>query len=621
MAPSLPCEWEDDFWADEHSFPLDAADVESPLKPEELQVLRAQYEKEGEYVGLQTKFNYAWGLIKSTSRPDQQEGVRLLSEIFRNSRERRRECLYYLALGNYKLGNYAEARRYNELLLELEPANLQAGSLKSLIDEKVAKEGLTIPYTTKPRCLTRALLSYAATNPVFSKSSYDALSRRGTNRRAPAGRTTSSPSDNFRTQWPNLAADFAFALLSCPNLRGSLSGSFRAKRSARQPVQHGHEAPYRSWRHATLRRHGPRDCGLQVVPPRRRLCESEIANIVLVWIVILPRVVVVRMVVGVGATEIGRRPQGQQQGSGQGQGEGLFSGPGSNANQSGSQDAANQGADGGPQVRGGRFTYHGGVRILPRDLNSAGRAEPVDELTNVMTGLFAAFGAPPGHVHAHGPAQGGAQGLFGGEHNHGAGEQFAGNPILNLFSAMGMMGPGNMGDFVYSQEGLDRIVSQLMEQTATSNAPGPATQADIDALPRKEVTEEMLGEEHKAECSICMDEVNIGEQVTLLPCKHWFHHACISAWLLEHDTCPHCRKGITKGGQDQSNNPAPSGSQEDPTSQMPGAFTAGDGAAAPAGSPDPRSPNQGGTSDNGDAGSGNGGISDRIRRGLFGSPQ
>ncbi|KAF2010281.1 mitochondrial fission 1 protein [Aaosphaeria arxii CBS 175.79] len=119
-----------------------AADVESPLKPDELQVLRAQFEKEGEYVGLQTKFNYAWGLIKSNHRAEQQEGVRLLSEIFRNSRERRRECLYYLALGNYKLGNYAEARRYNELLLELEPANLQAGSLKNLIDEKVAKEGL-----------------------------------------------------------------------------------------------------------------------------------------------------------------------------------------------------------------------------------------------------------------------------------------------------------------------------------------------------------------------------------------------------------------------------------------------------------------------------------------------
>ncbi|THY43497.1 mitochondria fission 1 protein [Aureobasidium pullulans] len=113
-----------------------------PLKPAELQVLRHQYEKEGEYVSLQTKFNFAWGLIKSTQRPEQQEGVRLLTEIFRSSPDRRRECLYYLALGNYKLGSYAEARRYNELLVDLEPNNLQAQSLRQLIDDKVAKEGL-----------------------------------------------------------------------------------------------------------------------------------------------------------------------------------------------------------------------------------------------------------------------------------------------------------------------------------------------------------------------------------------------------------------------------------------------------------------------------------------------
>ncbi|KAI5272602.1 mitochondria fission 1 protein, partial [Aureobasidium subglaciale] len=120
----------------------DAADAESPLKPAELQVLRSQYDKEGEYVSLQTKFNFAWGLIKSTQRPEQQEGVRLLTEIFRSSPDRRRECLYYLALGNYKLGSYAEARRYNELLVDLEPNNLQAQSLRQLIDDKVAKEGL-----------------------------------------------------------------------------------------------------------------------------------------------------------------------------------------------------------------------------------------------------------------------------------------------------------------------------------------------------------------------------------------------------------------------------------------------------------------------------------------------
>ncbi|KAL2825183.1 mitochondria fission 1 protein [Aspergillus cavernicola] len=119
-----------------------AADAESPLKPAELQVLRSQYEKEGDYVGVQTKFNFAWGLIKSNARSEQQEGVRLLSEIFRASPERRRECLYYLALGNYKLGNYGEARRYNDLLIDKEPGNLQAASLQTLIDDKVSREGL-----------------------------------------------------------------------------------------------------------------------------------------------------------------------------------------------------------------------------------------------------------------------------------------------------------------------------------------------------------------------------------------------------------------------------------------------------------------------------------------------
>lgn len=45
-------------------------------------------------------------------------------------------------MGNFKLGNYAEARRYNDLLMEKEPTNMQAGSLRTLIDDKVAREGL-----------------------------------------------------------------------------------------------------------------------------------------------------------------------------------------------------------------------------------------------------------------------------------------------------------------------------------------------------------------------------------------------------------------------------------------------------------------------------------------------
>lgn len=68
--------------------------------------------------------------------------MRLLSDIFRQSPDRRRECLYYLALGNYKLGNYAEAKRYNDNLMEIEPNNMQSQSLAQLIEDKVQKEGL-----------------------------------------------------------------------------------------------------------------------------------------------------------------------------------------------------------------------------------------------------------------------------------------------------------------------------------------------------------------------------------------------------------------------------------------------------------------------------------------------
>ncbi|KAF5336042.1 hypothetical protein D9611_006199 [Ephemerocybe angulata] len=120
-----------------------AADAEDSLSYDELEVLRIQYQKElnQAHVTIQTKFNYAWGLVKSPLHEHQIEGVRLLQDIYRAEPTRRRECLYYLALGHYKLGNYEEAKRFNTLLMEKEPTNLQAQSLGQLIDKKVATEG------------------------------------------------------------------------------------------------------------------------------------------------------------------------------------------------------------------------------------------------------------------------------------------------------------------------------------------------------------------------------------------------------------------------------------------------------------------------------------------------
>ncbi|KAF8311358.1 mitochondrial fission 1 protein [Clavulina sp. PMI_390] len=120
-----------------------AADAEISLTFDELDVLRRQYEKELEspYVSVQTKFNLAWGLVKSPRLDDQVEGVKLLQEIYRAEPTRRRECLYYLALGHYKMGNYDDAKKFNGLLLEKEPNNLQSQSLDGLIQEQIRKEG------------------------------------------------------------------------------------------------------------------------------------------------------------------------------------------------------------------------------------------------------------------------------------------------------------------------------------------------------------------------------------------------------------------------------------------------------------------------------------------------
>lgn len=143
--------------------------------------------------------------------------------------------------------------------------------------------------------------------------------------------------------------------------------------------------------------------------------------------------------------------------------------------------------------------------------------------------------------------------------------------IHTLFSAF--FGPRNarFGDAVYSDESLDQIISRLLEQSPVSNAPGPASPEAIASLPRKKLDAKLLAPEGRGECSICMDEVKIGDEVVVLPCNHWFDESCVTSWLREHNTCPICRKGIkndgltsfthTEGGQADPSN----GRNEDPS--------------------------------------------------------
>ncbi|KAK0619898.1 hypothetical protein B0T14DRAFT_219068 [Immersiella caudata] len=117
------------------------------------------------------------------------------------------------------------------------------------------------------------------------------------------------------------------------------------------------------------------------------------------------------------------------------------------------------------------------------------------------------------------------------------------------------------GDAVYTQEALDRIITSLMEQNPSSNAAPPATQTAIERLEKKRIDENMLGPEGKAECTICIDELHKGDEVSVLPCSHWFHGECVILWLKEHNTCPICRASIEgeqsgQSGQNSNSNSA-----------------------------------------------------------------
>ena len=45
-------------------------------------------------------------------------------------------------------------------------------------------------------------------------------------------------------------------------------------------------------------------------------------------------------------------------------------------------------------------------------------------------------------------------------------------------------------------------------------------------------------------CSICIDNINKGEEYSELSCNHIYHTNCILSWLEKHATCPTCRKNI-----------------------------------------------------------------------------
>lgn len=125
--------------------------------------------------------------------------------------------------------------------------------------------------------------------------------------------------------------------------------------------------------------------------------------------------------------------------------------------------------------------------------------------------------------------------------------------------------PGRMGDYVFNQEALDQIITQLME-TSNAGRPVPATEEIVENLPREVL--EVGSPTLEKDCAVCKDQFKLDTEdpdeqiVVTLPCKHPFHEPCILPWLKSSGTCPVCRHALVP--QPEHHGPPPAGTSGGP---------------------------------------------------------
>lgn len=126
----------------------------TPCPPHASQYIEAKFaaERSAGEVTEDTHFMYAWALIRSRYRDDRLLGIQELESrdardavllklmdagIMEKYPSRRRECVFYLASANYKIGEFKTALRHVNELAAAEPHNQQVAALKEKIEKKL----------------------------------------------------------------------------------------------------------------------------------------------------------------------------------------------------------------------------------------------------------------------------------------------------------------------------------------------------------------------------------------------------------------------------------------------------------------------------------------------------
>ncbi|GAQ92054.1 hypothetical protein KFL_009130010 [Klebsormidium nitens] len=88
--------------------------------------------------------NLAYTLVHSTREVDVRRGVAMLETMLGRDTSplEKREVLYLLAVGHFRLGDYLQSKTLVEHALEMAPDFRQATTLRKIVEDRIAADGL-----------------------------------------------------------------------------------------------------------------------------------------------------------------------------------------------------------------------------------------------------------------------------------------------------------------------------------------------------------------------------------------------------------------------------------------------------------------------------------------------
>ncbi|CAK9135637.1 unnamed protein product [Ilex paraguariensis] len=97
-----------------------------------------------------------------------------------------------------------------------------------------------------------------------------------------------------------------------------------------------------------------------------------------------------------------------------------------------------------------------------------------------------------------------------------------------------------------TEEEINALPVHKYKVSGSQSAGSPMQQASSSVSASAEKKQETANGGTKASedeltCSVCLEQVIVGELIRSLPCLHQFHANCIDPWLQQQGTCPVCK--------------------------------------------------------------------------------